>query len=84
MVDLEDLADAADEAALRTLVETHARLTGSLRARRILDAWAEQVRHFVRVMPLDFKRALAEMAAESAVADEGTRAAEAAAAAVAA
>ncbi len=51
-------------------------LTGSLRARRILDAWAEQVRHFVKVMPLDYKRALAEMAAESAAADEGIRAAE--------
>jgi glutamate synthase domain-containing protein 3 len=84
MVELEDLADAADAAELRALVEAHARLTGSLRARRILDTWAEQVRHFVKVMPLDYKRALAEMAAESAVAQEATRTAGAAAAAVAA
>ena len=84
MVELEDLADPADAAELRALVEAHARLTGSLRARRILDTWAEQVRHFVKVMPLDYKRALAEMAAESAAADEATLASGAAAAAVAA
>jgi glutamate synthase (NADPH/NADH) large chain len=84
MVELEDLADATDEAELRALVKEHVRLTGSLRARRILDTWAEQVRHFATVMPLDYKRALAEIAAESSDVDEAVKASGAAAAAVAA
>ena len=37
MVELEDLADPADEAELRALIEAHVRLTGSPRARHILD-----------------------------------------------
>ncbi len=63
MVELEDLADPADEAETRALIEAHVRLTGSPRARHILDTWAEQVGHFVKVMPLDYKRALSELAA---------------------
>ena len=57
---------------LRALIEAHARLTGSPRARHILDTWAEQVGHFVKVMPLDYKRALAELAAASGSGFGGT------------
>jgi glutamate synthase (ferredoxin) len=64
MVELEDLSGPADEAELRALIEAHERLTGSRRARHILEAWPAQVGRFVKVMPLDYKRALAEMAAE--------------------
>jgi glutamate synthase (ferredoxin) len=68
MVDLEDMVDAADVAELRALIEEHANLTGSERARRILATWEVQLRKFVKVMPRDYKRALAELAAEAAVA----------------
>jgi glutamate synthase domain-containing protein 3 len=68
MVNLEDMVDAADVADLRALIEEHARLTGSERARRILATWEVQLRKFVKVMPRDYKRALAELAAEAAVA----------------
>jgi glutamate synthase (NADPH/NADH) large chain len=68
MVELEDMVDAADVAELRALVEEHARVTGSERAERILATWEVQLRKFVKVMPRDYKRALAELAAEAAVA----------------
>jgi glutamate synthase (NADPH/NADH) large chain len=66
MVDVEALDDPADVAEVKELIEEHARLTGSRRAREILADWDEQVRHFARVMPRDYRRALAEMAAEAA------------------
>jgi glutamate synthase (NADPH/NADH) large chain len=66
MVDLEDVSDPEDAAELKTLIEEHARVTGSERAKRILATWEVQLRKFVKVMPRDYKRALAELAAETA------------------
>jgi glutamate synthase (NADPH) large chain len=57
----------SDDALLKKLVEDHHRWTGSLRAREILDNWAEQRGKFVKVMPLEYKRALGEMAAKAAM-----------------
>ncbi|WP_372824788.1 glutamate synthase-related protein, partial [Polaromonas sp.] len=52
-----------DEAQLRKLLEDHNRWTGSKRARELLDNWAEARGKFVKVFPLEYKRALGEMAA---------------------
>ncbi len=49
-----------DEAQLRRLVEDHHRWTGSLRAREILDQWAEARGRFVKVLPHEYRRALGE------------------------
>jgi glutamate synthase (NADPH) large chain len=57
---------ASDEVLLKKLVEDHHRWTGSLRAREILDHWAEQRGKFVKVFPTEYKRALGEMAAKAA------------------
>jgi len=65
MVDLEAVADPADVAELKAMVEAHARLTGSERARRILATWDVQLAKFVKVMPREYRRALAELAAEA-------------------
>ncbi|HMN75818.1 MAG TPA: hypothetical protein PKC97_07120, partial [Burkholderiaceae bacterium] len=51
----------ADETLLRKLIESHHRWTGSLRARDILDHWAERRPRFVKVFPHEYRRALAEM-----------------------
>jgi glutamate synthase (NADPH/NADH) large chain len=67
MVELEELS-AADEAELKALVDEHADATDSKRARRILDDWDQQLGSFIKVMPRDYKRALAELAAETAAA----------------
>lgn len=52
-----------DEALLRKLVEDHHRWTGSLRARDILDHWADSCARFVKVFPHEYKRVLGEMSA---------------------
>lgn len=64
-VDVRHLGEA-DEVLLKRLVENHARYTGSSRARRILDNWDAMLCRFVKVMPMEYRRALAEMAAERA------------------
>jgi len=51
----------ADEVLLRKLIEDHHRWTGSLRARHILDHWAESRGRFVKVFPHEYRRALGEM-----------------------
>jgi glutamate synthase (ferredoxin) len=68
MVDLETIAAPADITELRALVEEHARVTGSARAKRILATWDVQLAKFIKVMPRDYKRALLELAAETVVA----------------
>jgi glutamate synthase domain-containing protein 3 len=55
----------ADETLLKKLIEDHHRWTGSLRAREILDHWAERLPRFVKVFPHEYKRALGEMHARS-------------------
>jgi glutamate synthase (ferredoxin) len=65
MVDLEDLSEPTDEQELRGLIAAHLQATGSQRAKRILDDWATQRSRFFKVMPRDYRRALAELAAEA-------------------
>ncbi len=64
LVELEAIEDAADAAELRELIERHAQFTGSTVAEDILAAWESSLPQFVKVMPRDYKRALAELAAE--------------------
>ena len=53
-----------DAQRLHGLIENHLRYTGSDRARMILDNWDEYLSRFVKVMPVDYRRALQEMQAE--------------------
>ena len=55
-----------DEAQLKKLIEDHHRWTGSLRAREILDQWADARAKFVKVFPHEYRRALGEMHARAA------------------
>jgi glutamate synthase domain-containing protein 3 len=64
MVDLEPLEAAGDIAALRDLVERHHRFTDSPVAARILEDWDRALQRFVKIMPRDYKRALARLARE--------------------
>ncbi len=57
-----------DEAILRRLVEAHFRYTGSFRAKSILHDWSNARTHFVKVMPHEYKRALAQPPRETAAA----------------
>ena len=60
MVELEDL-DTADLEYVKGLIARHVEFTGSGRGRAILDAWETERKRFVKVMPIDYKRALAEL-----------------------
>ncbi len=53
-----------DEIILKTLIEKHFRLTGSERARAILDDWDRSRAAFVKVFPSEYKRALGELHAK--------------------
>lgn len=57
--------EMADETLLKKLIEDHHRWTGSLRAREILDHWAQLRGKFVKVFPHEYKRVLAERAAKA-------------------
>jgi glutamate synthase (NADPH/NADH) large chain len=57
-----------DAERLRILVERHLLHTGSARARALLDNWSDTLAKFVKVMPTDYARALADLAAERAAA----------------
>jgi glutamate synthase (NADPH/NADH) large chain len=50
-----------DEAILKRLVENHFRYTGSFGARDLVSNWESARSKFVKVMPVDYKRALGEM-----------------------
>jgi glutamate synthase domain-containing protein 3 len=65
MVELGPLRSPAERAAVRHLVEEHARLTGSPRARALLDAWDETLRRLVRVIPTEYRRILEERAEDA-------------------
>ncbi|HUW40863.1 MAG TPA: glutamate synthase large subunit [Rectinemataceae bacterium] len=62
-VDLEELTDPNEIAALREIIEAHARATLSARARHMLAGWAGAVKRFVKVTPRDYKRMLAAIEA---------------------
>jgi len=78
-VDLEKIADdgttvsddalanmlAFDAQRLKKLIEKHAALTGSSRARAILDDWDNQLKNFIKIMPVDYRNALQQMQAKT-------------------
>src|SRR5206468_4073892 len=58
LVDLEPL-DREDLALVHNLIGRHVELTGSLLGARLLDEWTSRSLQFTKVMPRDYKRALA-------------------------
>ena len=53
-----------DAERLRILLERHQLATGSVRARAILDDFANALNHFVKVVPTEYRRALEDMDAD--------------------
>ena len=60
LVDLEPLLAPADIAEAKGLIEKHLRHTGSTVAARVLADWTAMQERFIKVMPRDYKRVLAE------------------------
>jgi glutamate synthase domain-containing protein 3 len=63
--------DDGDEIEVRTLVSEHVERTGSPVGQRVLDEWDELAGRFQKIFPTDYKRVLAERAAEEAAASNG-------------
>jgi glutamate synthase (NADPH) large chain len=57
-VDLEPVIESQDVQIVRALVARHHELTGSCRAKSILDHWTEMLPRFIKVFPHEFKRVL--------------------------
>jgi glutamate synthase (NADPH/NADH) large chain len=55
--------DETDEVQLKRMIEQHAAVSGSERARALLADWATVRGRFVKVFPHEYRRALKEMAA---------------------
>jgi len=61
LVDIRKDLTRYDAQRLRGLIERHLHYTNSSVARDILDNWSEYLPKFVKVMPVDYRRALEEM-----------------------
>ena len=65
MVELEKVVESEDIVELKSLIAKHHKYTGSTVAARILQNWDDELPRFVKVMPIDYKRALAEQKKET-------------------
>ncbi len=63
MVELEEVS-TDDRPELKNLIESHYRYTRSTVAERVLAKWDETLLRFIKVIPVDYKRALREMAVD--------------------
>jgi glutamate synthase (ferredoxin) len=64
MILLEKLEDSEELDLVQGLVERHREYTGSTLAAKVLKDWPAEAKRFVKVMPREYKRALAEQRAE--------------------
>jgi len=64
MVDLEPVADEADQELLRRLIERHFEYTQSPKAEWVLENWEKMLPKFVKVFPHEYKRVLQVWAAK--------------------
>jgi glutamate synthase domain-containing protein 2/glutamate synthase domain-containing protein 1/glutamate synthase domain-containing protein 3 len=76
MVELESLWQEEDQQVLIDLLNRHYRWTGSAQARRILDNWPEMSGKFVKVMPIDYRKALEKIRERERVRGEESDATE--------
>ncbi|MDI4655676.1 glutamate synthase large subunit [Xanthobacter autotrophicus] len=60
-IDVQGDMSRHDEERLHQLIAKHLHYTGSARAQAILDNWAEYRSKFVKVMPVEYRRALRDM-----------------------
>lgn len=68
MVEVSDLEDPVEIAFVRGLIEDHHHYTGSELAARVLLDFNRALSRFVKVLPTDYKRVMAEDAAKAAAA----------------
>jgi len=65
-LDLELVSSAEDREKLHGLLERHVAYTGSPKGRAILEDWERQVPRFIKVFPMEYKKALGRLSQEDA------------------
>jgi glutamate synthase (ferredoxin) len=66
MVELEAMTEE-ESLEIFSLIKDHYYTTDSTKAMSILENWEKQQKSFIKVMPIEYKRALARMAEEQKV-----------------
>jgi glutamate synthase (NADPH/NADH) large chain len=61
MVELSPIFDHEDQEFVKSMLTRHIEFTKSDLARKILASWHEYMPKFLKVMPLEYKRALQEL-----------------------
>jgi len=61
LVDIEPVLESEDIEQLHALIASHHEWTGSLRAKHILDRWRDMLGRFVKIVPIDYRRAIQRM-----------------------
>jgi glutamate synthase domain-containing protein 2/glutamate synthase domain-containing protein 1/glutamate synthase domain-containing protein 3 len=61
MVDLDAIEDQKESDEVKSMVERYVNYTGSKEAKALLDDWDNTVSKMIKVMPVDYKRVLANM-----------------------
>ncbi|MCS5662690.1 MAG: glutamate synthase large subunit [Flavobacteriales bacterium] len=69
MVDLDELT-GDDKSELKQLIENHQKYTDSALATRLLANWQNEIQHFVKVFPKDYKKALVRLQKEKELAQK--------------
>ncbi len=57
----------ADEIILKRMIESHFIHTGSMTARQLMDDWPGARTKFVKVFPMEYRRALVDLDAQRSV-----------------
>jgi len=76
MVDVESVWTDEDKTQLYDMIQKHYQFTRSDRARMILENWESRLPLFVKVMPIDYRKALSRMRLEEHPDDETVSATE--------
>jgi glutamate synthase (NADPH/NADH) large chain len=61
MVELESVWKQEDKDVLYDLIRRHLNWTGSTRAQYVMDVWPDMVGKFVKIVPIDYRKALEKM-----------------------
>jgi glutamate synthase (NADPH/NADH) large chain/glutamate synthase (ferredoxin) len=69
MVEVESVNDSEDEVQLLSMIQTHVKHTGSKKAQMILNQWSQMRLRFLRVLPLEYKKVLAQKHKEQLLAE---------------
>jgi glutamate synthase domain-containing protein 3 len=72
MVDVEPVISEEDKNQLHQLIQNHVKYTNSQFATRILNDWTEMLPLFVKVMPIDYRKALERIKARESKENESS------------